>query len=878
MKVFKIFAIIILVITLTTAQSVWNGDTDVTWLTSAPGASEYTLTTAEQLAGFAKIINENLFDLSQKTIKLGANIKLNETSSQYNVWVPIGTGTQQFKGVFDGNNHTISGVYIDATSDYKGLFYEIPATATIKNLEITDSYIKGKGYVGVLAGRNRGKIENCKTAGSVHGTYYYVGGLIGRNNGIIINSHATVNVIGDYHSVGGFAGDNYGTIKNSSATGDVTSSEALDATTGGLVGANYNLIDNCYAKGNIDGGKYRGGGLVGTSISYADSSFTATITNSYATGNIIGNGGGLVANNNGKLTNSYSTGNLGLVGSNTGTITNCYSTGNTTLVSSNTGKIINSFYDSETSGKTDTDKGEPRTTAQMQSADFVFMLNLYAFNLSMLEWIHAAGKYPTFGNNTPTKPDLSEYFAGGNGTQNSPYIIMTKKQLEDFAYFANIGYAFKDDHLKLGANITINDTTNWLYWDQTLFAPANNWNPIGNASSTAVFNGTFDGDNRVISGMFIKNSNSSSANVGLFGFIAENGVIKNLGVKASYIANGRSVGILAAYNRGIIANCYTTGIIMSDYDFNYTNFGGLVAVNYGTIDKCYATGDMFGTGGGGLVYYNGSEDGKVGKITNSYATGNVKTYSVNQASSTVGGLVGHNYSGATITNCYATGNVEGGQNAGGLVGYNDGNYSFTETRITNCYSTGLVTAKYNSGGLIGNEQSKTLGYITNSYYDKETSGKSDNDGRGEPRTTAQMKTRATFVRWDFENIWDINPSVNNGYPYLDLRGNYTPIREINKSDNKYGIRFAQNIVSDKAEISVILPNNEKSAEINIVIYDNIGNIVAKVSKGRPQSHFVWDLKNTTGRFVANGTYLVIAEIKSANGNVYHYSAKLGVKR
>jgi membrane-bound inhibitor of C-type lysozyme len=105
----------------------------------------------------------------------------------------------------------------------------------------------------------------------------------------------------------------------------------------------------------------------------------------------------------------------------------------------------------------------------------------------------------------------------------------------------------------------------------------------------------------------------------------------------------------------------------------------------------------------------------------------------------------------------------------------------------------------------------------------------------------------------------------------------TPISKVKKSDNRHGIRFTQTIVSDKAEISIILPNSEKSAETKITIYDMTGNIVF-VGANLRVCPLIWDLRNTTGRNVANGTYLVIAEVKSASGQRYHYSAKLGVKR
>ena len=63
--------------------------------------------------------------------------------------------------------------------------------------------------------------------------------------------------------------------------------------------------------------------------------------------------------------------------------------------------------------------------------------------------------------------------------------------------------------------------------------------------------------------------------------------------------------------------------------------------------------------------------------------------------------------------------------------------------------------------------------------------------------------------------------------------------------------------------------------MNVVIYDMTGNVVWTDKASRV---LTWDLRNTAGRIVANGTYLVIAEAKDRNGRTYTYSARLGVKR
>jgi hypothetical protein len=59
---------------------IWNGTADTSWYDNNPTAQEYTLTTAEELAGLAELVNNKTHDFTNKTIKLGADIVLNDTS------------------------------------------------------------------------------------------------------------------------------------------------------------------------------------------------------------------------------------------------------------------------------------------------------------------------------------------------------------------------------------------------------------------------------------------------------------------------------------------------------------------------------------------------------------------------------------------------------------------------------------------------------------------------------------------------------------------------------------------------------------------------------------------------------------------------------
>ncbi|MDR0304783.1 MAG: leucine-rich repeat protein [Chitinispirillales bacterium] len=104
----------------------------------------------------------------------------------------------------------------------------------------------------------------------------------------------------------------------------------------------------------------------------------------------------------------------------------------------------------------------------------------------------------------------------------------------------------------------------------------------------------------------------------------------------------------------------------------------------------------------------------------------------------------------------------------------------------------------------------------------------------------------------------------------------TPIREFNKSDGRTGIRLLSNIVSDKAVITIDLPDNERVSQVKAVIYDNVGNVVFE--KTERSSKVEWNLINFSGRYVANGMYMILVEAKSVSGKTYAYSAKLGVRK
>ena len=555
----KIFLALFVAVAGVSAQTIWNGTADTSWYNSSQ--NEFTITTAEQLAGFAQLVNGEYYNMHGITITLGNNIMLNDTTdwqnwattAPANSWTPIGNYNNPFYGKFDGAGYVIGGVYINNSNNYQGLFGYV-SDGTIRNLGVVASYVKGNSSVGGLAGYNEenSSVSNCYATGNVTGNNS-VGGLTGNNN----NNNTGNN-------------NNYGTI-------------------------------NCYATGNVTGNSSVGG-LVGRSTN------ASSVSNCYATGNVTGNSsvGGLA----------------GSVGYNN--ITNCY-------------------YDSQTSGQNDQGKGIGLTTTEMKSQTFVNKLNSWIITDNNLSgWVYRAGNYPTFSNARPSG-NIADYFADGDGTQSRPYIIQTPEQLELFSVFVDGGKTFEGEYIKLGANIMLNDTTDWQSWET--IAPANSWTPIGNYYNP--FYGTFDGAGYVIGGVYINNSNDYQ---GLFG--ANKGTIRNLGVVASYVKTIQSnsyAGGLAGHNDGSIKNCYATGNVSGN---RYV--GGLVGDNfYGTITNCYATGNVSGNTVGGLT------GGNYGTIKNCYATGNV-------SGDIVGGLTGYKW--GSIINCYYDKETSGQSDEGKGVG------------------------------------------------------------------------------------------------------------------------------------------------------------------------------------------------------------------
>jgi hypothetical protein len=354
-----------------------------------------------------------------------------------------------------------------------------------------------------------------------------------------------------------------------------------------------------------------------------------------------------------------------------------------------------------------------------------------------------------------------------------------------------------------GNHTLMNDLNSTTPGYEELASPAANqgkgWEPIGTfipMCPCAGLTGTFDGQGYEIRDLYINRPDEDL--VGLFGCVYEEGAIKDIGVINITVIGNWGVGGLVGRNiGGTVSNSYVIGNVSGDF-----SVGGLVGYDQGPVSNCYATGNVVaggivgqnvgavigGFGVGGLV---GLSEGA--PVSSCYFTGNVTSYlscaDKWKTLTGVGGLVGLTY--GTVSNSYSNANVTGKDNVGGLVGNNRGTLSDSYSTgsvtgnssvgglvgwnffssVTDSYSTGNVTGNYTVGGLVGENEGE--GTVSNSFWDRETSGQTTSAG-GMGKTTAEMKSIATFTAWDIITVTSgqTNPTYtwniidDETYPFL----------------------------------------------------------------------------------------------------------------
>ena len=314
----------------------------------------------------------------------------------------------------------------------------------------------------------------------------------------------------------------------------------------------------------------------------------------------------------------------------------------------------------------------------------------------------------------------AEQWTQGSGTEADPYLIETAENLAWIAEMVNSGVTtYAGVYFKLTSNLNMNNIA---------------WVPIGN-STTQLFCGQFDGNNKSISTIKITGSYTHE---GLFGITGNGFRCRNLGVTTTASSTGIYCGGIVGYINGsntVVENCYHTGSVSSTSTSTGSFSGGIVGYinattniancyNTGTVSSCYASGGI-------VSYINATTN-----ITNCYNTGTVSSSSSSSSPSIAsysGGIVANISTNSTNTNiadCYNTGTVSSSKNnsscsscsassySGGIVGRNQ-----ATTTLNKCYNKKTITSTAHSGssgtlesysgGLVGYGGSKIT--LTNSY-------------------------------------------------------------------------------------------------------------------------------------------------------------------
>ena len=285
---------------------------------SGTEADPYRIYTAEDLQGasnrgYYKLMND--IDLTQW---------INENSPK-DGWPAIGRNSGEVTYI-DGDNHKVTGLWIDTKENYNGLFSNFSA-GQIKNLTVEvaeGKKVKGGDYTGILIGRNaNGKIVNCTVKGDVEGTIHtggvagllvtseirditfdgtvtsstdsvFVGGLAGQTDGCDVsacNIKSVINLSGNGGKAGGLIGEaKEGSIKSSKTQTTLTAT-GVNYYTGGLVGYSETPISLCSSEGTVtaSGETTYSGGLVGYALSPIDDCYsTANTTGTVFSAGLVG--------------------------------------------------------------------------------------------------------------------------------------------------------------------------------------------------------------------------------------------------------------------------------------------------------------------------------------------------------------------------------------------------------------------------------------------------------------------------------------------------------------------------------------------------------------------------------------------------------------
>ena len=547
---------------------------DTSWYVA--DKTEYVLKDAADLYGFALLSRETNF--ADKTIKLGADIAVNsgnakewaENAPNFG-WVEIGTNTMRFNGTFAGDGHKISGLYLSASEENKGLFGATAKSATIQNLSLKNSYfVSTKDRIGSIAGRGAGILDTVYSDAIVVGNGANVGGIFGTDvdGGVKMN--------------------------NCWFDGSVTNNteNASSRATGGLIGTivNPSTITNCLNTAPVVSEKVttnasRVGGLIGY-VNHAGLSISCCVNVGSVTAGYTDSGYGFIIGSSGKtLTNKVQ--NTYAV-SETGTRAELAKGSLSTAIDTDTTKVVTPDCATATNALTN-------MPALFQYEEDGVRKNYWSLTGDGAPILTS---FETMAETSAMGIDISWY-----DDAQSKYVLNDAADLYGLALLSK-GETFTGKTIELGADITVNEGLASTWGDD---APAYQWIKIGPTTSSR-FNGTFNGKGHTISGLYL---NSEASYSGLFGLTDTAATIKDFKLVNCYFeSSNQALGSIAGHTRGsVFDTIYSDAIVVGGHQY----VGGLIGQAGGSdlaytikVDNCWFDGSVTNTatdkqGTGGLI-------------------------------------------------------------------------------------------------------------------------------------------------------------------------------------------------------------------------------------------------------------------------------------
>lgn len=278
---------------------------------------EYEIRNAGQLYWFASCVNRGEKNIKSANIKLLNDIKVNleeitKNSQNVKKWIPIGSEESNFLGTFDGNGHSISGLYLNEPEGKNiGLFGYVGPEGSVSNVIIKNSYFCGRQYVGGIVGYNRGTVRKCVNLGIVEGLGA-IGGNVGMNEGNSVKRcKNSGRVKGRWERIGGNVGHTLGAIGSCINSGEIIGKRKVGGNVGiiimngvagcenfgkvegeeeigGNIGFNSTISEHCKNSGEITGDKYVGGNVGINRSIIRESENSGKVTVNYIGGGNIG--------------------------------------------------------------------------------------------------------------------------------------------------------------------------------------------------------------------------------------------------------------------------------------------------------------------------------------------------------------------------------------------------------------------------------------------------------------------------------------------------------------------------------------------------------------------------------------------------------------